>query len=147
MLTATPLPTNPPTATTVPPTTEPPTATTAASTEEPAAANAAAVPQGDPAKGEELFNTMEAAAGFACATCHFPNQEAQLIGPGLLNVSVRAESRVPAMSAYDYIHTSIVNPSAFVVPGFPDNLMPKVYGEIFTEEQINDIIAFIKTVK
>ena len=152
-LTPTPQPTNPPTATNVPPTSAPATepatiAPTAATAEATAAAqNTGDVPEGDPANGEVLFNEMQPAAGFACVTCHFPNQEAQLIGPGLLNVSTRAESRVPGTSAYDYIHTSIVDPSAFVVPGFPDNLMPKIYGEIFTEEQINDIIAFLFTLK
>lgn len=149
--TATPLPTILPTATTVPPTTapttEPPTATVAPPTEAPAAANAAAAPEGDPANGQVLFNEMQAAAGFACSTCHFTNQETQLIGPGLLNISTRAETRVPGESAYDYLHTSIVDPSAYVVEGFPDNLMPKIYGEIFTEEQINDLIAYLYTLK
>lgn len=111
------------------------------------AVNAAAVPEGDPANGEALYNEMQAAAGFACSTCHFPNQETQLIGPGLLNISTRAETRVPDQSAYDYVHTSIVDPSAHLVEGFPDNLMPKVYGEIFTEEQVNDIIAYLFTLK
>ncbi|MBI5670472.1 MAG: c-type cytochrome [Chloroflexi bacterium] len=149
--TATPQPTTPPTATTVPPTvaptTESPTATAVPPTDAPSAANAQSVPEGDPANGEALFNEMQAAAGFACSTCHFPNQEAQLIGPGLLNISTRAETHVPGQSAYDYIHTSIVDPSAYVVEGFPDNLMPKIYGQIFTEEQINDIIAYLFTLK
>jgi cytochrome c2 len=110
-------------------------------------ATEAALPAGDPANGQVLFNEMQAEAGFACATCHYFNQEVQLIGPGLLNVSTRAETRVPGTAAYDYIHNSIVNPSAFVVSGFPDNLMPKVYGEIFTEQEINDIIAYLFTLK
>src|SRR4051812_28865850 len=117
------LPTNAPTATTVPAAaTEAPTDVPTATAVPPTAtaAQAAAGVTGDPAKGKEYFNTVRQEVNFACATCHHFDTEAQLIGPGLLNVSVRAASRVPGMSAYDYIHTSIVDPGAFVVPGFPD---------------------------
>ncbi|MEP6986487.1 MAG: c-type cytochrome [Chloroflexota bacterium] len=145
------LPTAIPTATGLPATatevpTDVPTATVVAPTAT-AAQQAAAVPNGDPVKGKEYFNTVRTEVNFACATCHHFDTEAQLIGPGLLNVSVRAASRVPGESAYDYIHTSIVNPGAFVVPGFPDGLMPKIYKDVWTEEQINDIIAYLYTLK
>lgn len=46
-----------------------------------------------------------------------------------------------------YLHTSIVDPSAYVVPGSPDNLMPKVYGEILTEDDINNLIAYLLTLR
>ena len=144
------LPTNAPTATTVPATaTEAPTDVPTATAVPPTAtaAQAAAGVTGDPAKGKEDFNTVRPEVNFACATCHHFDTEAQLIGPGLLNVSVRAVSRVPGMSAYDYIHTSIVDPGAFVVPGFPDGLMPRTYKNVWTEDQINDIIAYLYTLK
>jgi cytochrome c2 len=44
-----------------------------------------------------------------------------------------------------YIHTSIIDPSAYVVPGFPDDLMPKVYAQILTEEEINNLVAYLLT--
>lgn len=46
-----------------------------------------------------------------------------------------------------FIRTSVVNPSAFVMTGFPDNLMPKVYGQIFTEQEVNDIVAYLFTLR
>lgn len=143
------LPTDAPTATPIPATatevpTEVPTATAVPATATPA--QAAGV-TGDPEKGKEYFNTVRPEVNFACATCHHFDTEAQLIGPGLLNVTVRAASRVPGLSAYDYIHQSIVEPGAFVVPGFPDNLMPRTYKDLWTEEQINDIIAYLYTLK
>jgi cytochrome c2 len=46
-----------------------------------------------------------------------------------------------------YIRESILDPSAFLVPGFPDNLMPKTYGELFTPDEINDLIAYLLTLQ
>ncbi|MCK6578990.1 MAG: cytochrome c [Anaerolineae bacterium] len=102
---------------------------------------------GDFANGQVLFNTFQPAASFACATCHYVDREDQLIGPGLLNVSIRAESRVPGISIYDYLHMSIVNPGAFVVPGFPDGLMPRNWAEVYSESEINDLIAYLMTLR
>ncbi|GEM_PF-3298815 len=42
-----------------------------------------------------------------------------------------------------YIHTSIISPSEFVVPGFPDLLMPQIYEQVLSEQQINDLIAYL----
>ena len=105
----------------------------------------AEVVSGDAALGESLFNEFQPEASFACATCHLANSEAWLIGPGLLGISQRAAARVEGQSAPEYIQNSIRNPSLFVVAGFPDNLMPKVYGDIFTDEQINNLIAYLMT--
>jgi hypothetical protein len=155
-------PTDVPTATPVPPTdapTEVPTeAPTEAATEAPtdapteAATEAAADPSGDTtgpggdaANGEVLFTTFQPAVSFACNTCHLVNAEAQLIGPGLLNIGTRAAERVPGQSAEEYIRSSILHPSEFVVSGFPDLLMPQVYATIFTEDQINDLVAYLYT--
>lgn len=55
--------------------------------------------------------------------------------------------RVDSAGPVEYIRTSILHPSAFLVPGFPDNLMPKTYGEIFTEDEINDLIAYLMTLQ
>lgn len=46
-----------------------------------------------------------------------------------------------------YIRMSIINPGAFVVPGFPDNLMPRTYAEVFTATDINDLIAYLITLE
>jgi len=118
------------------------TATPRPPTEAPVEPSAAG---GDPANGQVLFNTFQPAAGFACATCHYVDREDQLIGPGLLNVSARAESRVAGMSVYDYLHTSIINPGAFVVPTFPDGLMPRNWADVYSEDEIDDLIAYLMT--
>jgi cytochrome c2 len=101
----------------------------------------------DVANGEALFGTFQADAGFACSTCHLVDTENQLIGPGLLNVGQRAATRVQEQDAQAYLYTSIVNPDAFVVPDNTDDLMPENWAEIYSDEQIMDIIAYLQTLE
>lgn len=135
-----------PTVTPVPPTATaaPPTATPTAAPQDPIAL---LVSLSDPANGETLFNTFFDDAGFACATCHNEDSEEKLVGPGLLNVSVRAQTRVEGQVAERYIYNSITNPNAYVVEGFPENLMPHVYPDILSDQDIYDLIAYLLTLK
>jgi hypothetical protein len=57
----------------------------------------------------------------------------------------RAATRIEGMSAEEYIHQSIVDPSAFVVPGFQDNIMPKTFGQQLSQTDIDNLIAYILT--
>lgn len=100
---------------------------------------------GDAANGEALFHEFQDQAGFACSICHNTDSAERLVGPGLLGVSERAATRVEGMSAVEYLHTSILDPSAYVVDDFPDQLMPQIYSEIFSEAQINDLVAYLLT--
>ena len=143
----------PPTATDVPPTNtpEPPTATFTPSPI-PAAANAGGNIEvdGDPVKGDELFHTLRAEVGFACSTCHNVDNPNRLIGPSLQGISQIAGTRVEGLSVVEYLHTSIVHPNEFIVPPdaggpYPENLMPMTYGDLWTEQELNDIIAYLLT--
>ncbi|MBI5667218.1 MAG: cytochrome c [Chloroflexi bacterium] len=107
---------------------------------------ATAVLPGDPAEGERLFTTVHPVAGAACSTCHRADSEQRLVGPGLLNIGARAAQRVPGESALDYIRTSIVKPSAYVVDGYPD-IMPKNWGKVFSDDELNDLIAYLLTLE
>ncbi|MBZ0292718.1 MAG: cytochrome c [Anaerolineae bacterium] len=163
--TVTPLPPTetpiPPTATTEPPTNtpEPPTATftpspipqdTSAGGGDDQAAIDAALAAGDPAHGDELFHTLRSEVGFACATCHNVDNPNRLIGPSLMNIKEHAGSRVEGEGPVEYIHNSILHPNDFIVPPdeggpYPENLMPQVYGDLWTEQELNDIIAYLLT--
>ncbi len=157
----------PPTATTVPtetaiPPTVPPTATaevtveaTAAATAEAsagggdAAAIAAALKAGDAEAGKTLFNALQPSTGFACATCHSVDEgKTRIIGPGLFDVSVDGPFKDAGQGVVEYLHTSIVDPQAYVVKGdppYPENLMPQVFGTLFSDQQIKDLIAYLLT--
>ncbi len=83
------------------------------------------------ALGEELF--------VQCEACHGAVDSA---GPAFPGMGERAATRVEGMSAEDYLHEAIVEPSAHVVEGFSD-IMPKNYGEQFSEEELQALIAYI----
>jgi mono/diheme cytochrome c family protein len=120
----------------------------AGQTAEPAAPAEAVAVEGDPERGRALFNEMKPEAGFACATCHRVESEERLIGPGLLGVSAWAAANITGQTPVEYLHESIVNPNAHIVQGnppYPENLMPQIYGTLFTPEQINDLVAYLMT--
>ncbi len=97
----------------------------------------------DAERGALLFMELQPEAGFACAGCHFSDSEARLIGPGLLDVEARAESRVEGQSAVEYLFNAIVNPSDFLVEGYDAGVEPRNYAQILSEEDIYDIIAYL----
>ncbi|MEP7290661.1 MAG: c-type cytochrome, partial [Chloroflexota bacterium] len=149
---ATPIPpTATPTSVPPSPTPEPPTATTVPPTVAPAtAAQVAGDPAvtGDPANGQVIFTTQHITdkGSWSCAMCHSVTpDEARLIGPGQWNISVRAGTEVEGLSAFDYIHQSIVNPQAYVVPTYPENLMPGNWADVLTPEELDDVIAYLYT--
>lgn len=105
-------------------------------------------PEGDAANGQALFNTLKPEAGFACATCHRVDSTDRLIGPGLLGVSDYVNTTFPGRAPADYLHESIVNPNAYLVEGdppFPPSLMPQIYAQLFSEQEIWDLVAYLLT--
>ena len=81
-----------------------------------------------------------------CAACHSING-APGIGPtwfGLFGRQERLTDGSVITADEAYIHESIVAPQAKIVAGFENQLMP-AYD--FTDEQVADIIAYIKTLR
>jgi mono/diheme cytochrome c family protein len=68
--------------------------------------------------GEKIFREKG-----QCMTCHGIGRAGR--GPDLAGVGARAGSRKPGTKAAAYLVESLLNPSAFVVDGFP-NIMPNV---------------------
>lgn len=92
--------------------------------------------------GRELYDTG-GPTGTACSTCHTLDGTT-LVGPSFEGISERAGDRIEGMSAEEYLHQSIVDPSVHLVEGY-DDLMPDVYGDQLSEEQVNELVAFLMT--
>ncbi|MCP4416353.1 MAG: cytochrome c [Chloroflexi bacterium] len=103
----------------------------------------------DVANGERLFSgsLIGAANAPGCATCHSLEPGAVIVGPSQSDVGARAAAAVAGMSAEDYLRQSIEEPDAHIAEGFTAGLMHKSYGEELTSTEINDLIAFMLTLK
>lgn len=95
---------------------------------------------GDPVAGETVYNEV---ASPACNSCHSLDPGVTLVGPSLSNIGTEAGGRVSGQSAEEYLREAVVEPNAYVVEGFPANVMPTNYGSQLTEQQITDMVAYM----
>ena len=128
----------PPPADTVapPPPTAPPTTT--------------ATPPGDgdgpAARGQVLAQT---ASPTPCVVCHSADGR-RLVGPSWQGIYGIQETLVGDTTAEvndEYLRESIVDPNAKIVKGFAPNIMPGTYGDTLSNLDVDDIIAYIKTLQ
>lgn len=112
------------------------------------AVNAAAV-SGNAVVGKAIFNgEVKIARYLPCTTCHYVEPGyGVLVGPNMSGIAKRAGQRVAGKTALQYLRESILRPEAYTVPEFPPGTMNQSYEGIFTEEQINDVIAYLMTLK
>jgi cytochrome c oxidase subunit II len=108
-----------------------------------AVAQAAASPADPLAAGRQLFNAS------GCNACHALADAgaAGAIGPKLDGIGAAASTREPGKSAEDYIHESIVKPNAYVVQGFPANVMPQDYGQRLSAQDLDALVKYLAQLK
>ncbi|TMQ30483.1 MAG: nitric oxide reductase [Nitrospirae bacterium] len=91
-----------------------------------------------------------------CIMCHtIPGIPGALGKQGpLLEEGTNAPNRIKdpaykggAHSTPEYIMESVVSPSTYVVKGFPDNLMPKVFGQKLSAGALKKIVDYLSQVK
>jgi mono/diheme cytochrome c family protein len=92
------------------------------------------------AEGKKLFNSY-------CSSCHGTNGDTVIVGPSLAGIATRGSQRIDGMDAGGYIKDSILEPRAYVVEGFPDNLMPPNFKDQLANEDIDSIVAYLLTLK
>ena len=64
-----------------------------------------------------------------------------------MGLAGRAGSTVAGMSAEDYLKESILDPDAHLIDGFPAGTMPQVWEDELTGEQVDQLVAFMMTLK
>lgn len=110
---------------------------------------------GNPERGEELYRQRALADGAApgCISCHSLDPGVVKVGPSHAGVGARAEQVVDepeyqgeATTAAGYLRESITDPNAHVVEGF-EPVMYANFEEVLTAEQIDDLVAFLLTLR
>lgn len=108
-----------------------------------AASCAPEAPAADPvARGRQVY------AEQACATCHEPGllNLWRPVGPPLDHIGTVAAGRQTGVPAQEYIRRSIVDPGAFVVPGYPDS-MPRGLGDRMSRADLDALVAYLASLR
>jgi mono/diheme cytochrome c family protein len=92
------------------------------------------------ARGRQLYRSM------GCANCHEPNLIGQRLGPALEHIGTAAAARRPGLSAEEYIRQSILDPGAYVVPGYQDS-MPRDLGRDLSPTDLDALVAYLLSLK
>ena len=98
----------------------------------------------DSAEGERVFSAVTAPA---CHTCHSLEPGVSQVGPSLAGIGALAGSRVSGMGADEYLAHSVREPDAHVVEGFAPGIMPSTYGTQLSDQQLQDLVAYMMTLK
>lgn len=98
---------------------------------------AAALAVADPTNGAQV------ALARGCVGCHALDPNMVMTGPTWYHMGDTAVSRVRGESPALYIYHSIVAPGSYVVPNYPNNIMPANYGEQLTAQELADLIAYL----
>lgn len=112
-------------------------------------ASPAASPGATPLAGDVDLAAAERGktAAAVCLACHSTDGSA-LVGPtwkGLYGHDVALEDGTTVVADEAYLRESILDPMKKVVKGFPPSMPP--FGGMLTDDQISDIIEYIKTLK
>jgi cytochrome c oxidase subunit 2 len=94
-------------------------------------------------------SSSPAAAGLAvfnansCSSCHTLTaaHAAGKIGPDLDKLVAYAQQAHQPLASF--VHTSIVDPNAYIQPGFSKNIMPQTFGTALSQTQLNALVAFL----
>jgi nitric oxide reductase subunit C len=107
------------------------------------------------ALGQNVFRT----AAPACTACHSVAPGVNMAGPSLAGLGTRAQQTLSsgqykggASDVAGYIREAIVQPSAHIVPGpmysaDGTSFMPATYGTSLTPEQIDQLVAYLSSLK
>jgi len=86
---------------------------------------------------------------FACIGCHSADGT-KLAGPtwkAIFGHEVKLSDGSTVTVDEDYLRQSILEPGAQIVEGYNDNVMPRDFATRMDEKQIEDVIAYIKTLE
>jgi hypothetical protein len=99
------------------------------------------------AEGRRIFENGVDGAATGCEICHSLDPGRVLVGPSLAGIGSEAGNRIPGISAEEYLRTSILDPDAYVVEGFPPGQMLDIYDDLLSDEQVDALVEFLLTLR
>jgi len=118
------------------------------------AGEAQATPVPVEVSGDPVERGMALIVNKGCGGCHMIEGlagAAGQVGPELTHVATNAVTRVDGQSAEEYIRTSILNPSAYLVQECPTGpcapVMPQNYSEQLATQELDDIVTYLLTLE
>ncbi len=103
--------------------------------------------QGEPEAGRVIWERGIIGANPGCTTCHSLDAGVTMVGPSLAGIATTAAERVDGMGAEEYIRQSMLEPDAYVVEGFVTGTMPGGWEQSLSEQDMNNLVAFLMTLK
>jgi cytochrome c oxidase subunit 2 len=101
----------------------------------------AAVADDPVARGQKVYEQ------YGCQACHTLDGS-ELVGPTFLGAYGRQaefEDGTTALADEAYMYESVIHPNLKIVKGFPPNVMPQNYADQISDEQIGDLIEYMKS--
>ena len=89
--------------------------------------------------GEKLFFQSVIGSQPGCITCHSDIEGEAVVGPALIGIGSRASE--------EYLRESILDPNAVLVPGYPSGTMPAVWANQLSDEQLDQLVAYLLSLK
>jgi cytochrome c2 len=81
-----------------------------------------------------------------CLICHKITETGNERGPDLRGVGARAATRVPGLTAEQYIVQSLREPQAFLVPGYPPIMPAAIYPPAdLSATELKAVVAFLES--
>jgi mono/diheme cytochrome c family protein len=96
------------------------------------------------AEGRRVFDDNRLGG---CNVCHSTKPGDDGVGPSLAGVATVAAGRVPGLDAAGYLRQSVLQPDAYVVPGWPAGQMIDEYDERLSADQIDAVVAYLLTLE
>jgi cytochrome c oxidase subunit 2 len=92
---------------------------------------------------------QQLASLYGCAVCHSVDGSKK-VGPTWLHLyesSVPLSDGTKVTADEKYLNNSIINPNLQIVSGFSPNVMPDTFAQALTQTQIQNLIAYIESLK
>ncbi len=90
-----------------------------------------------PAKAGPLGTIEDIVASYGCGACHKIAGQSGAVGPDLSAIGASRDS--------DYLRRAILDPNAELAEGFPPNLMPATYGAQLYAQELEILVAYMKS--